>query len=195
MCAGSLQRRQQTLVEYLIEENLVLRKKLGPKRLRFTNAERRRLALKAKSLGRKMLDKYATLVHPDTLLRWYRKLIAEKYDGSKNRGPGRPRISPPLEALVVKVAREARTWGYRRICGVVKNLGFEISPNTIKRILLDHGIDPAPQRSKQMGWSSFLKAHWESLAACDFFTVEVPARLPPAGHSPLGSRRLGTALS
>ena len=74
-----------------------------------------------------MLDKYATLVHPDTLLRWYRKLIAEKYDGSKNRGPGRPRISPPLEALVVKVAREARTWGYRRICGVVKNLGFELS--------------------------------------------------------------------
>ena len=100
MCAGSLQRRQQTLVEYLIEENLVLRKKLGPKRLRFTDAERRRLALKAHSLGRKMLDKYATLaalgrpvlrgihsilevVHPDTLLRWYQKLIAEKCDGSK----------------------------------------------------------------------------------------------------------------
>ena len=81
MCAGSLQRRQQTLVAYLIEENLVLRKKLGPKRLRFTDAERRRLALKAKSLGRKMLRKDATLAHPDTLLRWYEKLIAEKYDG------------------------------------------------------------------------------------------------------------------
>ncbi len=96
MCAGSLQRRQQALIEYLIEENLVLGKKLGPKRLRFTDAERRRLALKAKSLGRKALRKYATLVHPDTLLRWYRKLIAEKYDGSKNRRPARPRFSPTL---------------------------------------------------------------------------------------------------
>ena len=95
MCAGSLQRRQQALVEYLIEENLV--------------------------------------VHPDALLRWYRKLIAQKYDGSKNRGPGRLRISPPLEALAVKVVREARTCGYRRICGIVKNLGFENSPNAIKR--------------------------------------------------------------
>ena len=128
MCAGSLQRRPQALIEYLIEENLVLRKKLSPKRLRFTDAERRRLALKEKSLGRKALRKYVTLVHPDTLLRWYRKLIAEKYDGSKNRGPGRPRISPPLEAFVVIVAREARTWGYRRICGVMKNLGFDLSP-------------------------------------------------------------------
>ena len=86
MCASFLQRRQQTLIEYLIEENLVLRKKLGPTRLSFTDAERRRLAVKAKSLGRNMLCKYATIAHPDTLLRWYQKLIAEKYDGSKNRG-------------------------------------------------------------------------------------------------------------
>ena len=119
------------------------------------------------------------VVHPDTLLRWYRKLIAEKYDGSKNRGPGRPRISPPLEALVVKVTRDARTWGYRRICGVVKNLGFEISPNTVKRILLDHGIDPAPQRSKQMGWSTFLRA--------DLQDVGVPRRTGSPGAA-TGSR-------
>ncbi len=173
MCAGFLQQKQQTLVEYLIEENRVLREKLGPKRLRFTMAERRRLAVKAKALGRKMLRKYATLAHPDTLLRWYRELIAQKYDGSTNRGPGRPRIAATLEALIVKIATGARTWGYRRICGVLKNLGFTIAPNTVKRVLIDHGIDPAPERGKHTRWSTFLKGHWESLAACDFFTVEV----------------------
>ena len=113
--SGWMNQHQQRAIEYLLEENRVLREHLGARRIRFTDDHRRRLAVKAKVLGRKLLAEIATIVTPDTLLAWHRKLIARKYDGSANRKPGRPLTAAELEALVVRMAQENRTWGYRRI--------------------------------------------------------------------------------
>jgi putative transposase len=89
----------------------VLREPLGEKRLRFNDDQRRRLAAKAKGLGRKLLREVATIVRPETLLAWHRRLIAQKYDGSGKRGCGRPRKSEEIEDLVVRLAEENRSWG------------------------------------------------------------------------------------
>jgi len=171
--AGWVSRTQQNVIEYLQEESRVLRKQLGGKRLRFTDRQRRRLAAKAKAIGRKGLFEIATLVAPDTLLRWYRRLIAKKYDGSKIRKPGRPKTAVEIEELILQMARGNPGWGYTRIRGALYNLGYEVGRNTIKRILLENGIDPAPLRKKGMSWETFLKAHWGAIAATDFFSVEV----------------------
>ncbi len=169
--AGWVNRHQQDVIEYLQEENRALHEQLGGKRLRFTDSQRRRLAAKAKAIGRRGLFEIGTLVTPDTLLRWYRRLIARKYDGSKSRRLGRPRTPVKIEELILKMARENPRWGYTRIRGALCNLGHEIGRNTIKRILLDHGFDP--MRKKGMSWKTFLKAHWGAIAATDFFSVEV----------------------
>jgi transposase InsO family protein len=171
--AGWVNRHQQAVIDYVREENRVLRAQLRGKRLRLSDNERRRLAVKAKGLGRKALAQVASIVTPDTLLRWYRDLIAAKYDGSKNRSPGRPPTAKDICELVVRMAQENPTWGYTRLRGALKNLGYEVGRNTIKRILADHGIAPAPERGKSMSWSTFIKAHWGAIAATDLFTVEV----------------------
>ena len=121
--AGWMNQHQQQVIEYLREENRVLREQLGNRRVRFNNDQRRRLAVRAKRLGRKLLAEVATVVTPDTLLAWHRKLIARKYDGHEKRGPGRSRTGKRLEALVVRMAQENRSWGYRRIQGALSNLG------------------------------------------------------------------------
>jgi putative transposase len=108
------------------------------------------------------------------LLRWYRRLIARKYDGSKRRAVGRPRTAAEIEALILQMAHQNPTWGYTRIRGALYNLGHEIGRNTIKRILLEDGIDPIQRRG--MSWETFLKAHWGAIAATDFFSVEVITR-------------------
>ena len=113
--AGWMNQNQQYAIDYLREENRVLREQLGTHRLRFTEDQRRRLGTKAKLVGRRLLSDIAGLVTPDTLLAWHRKLIAEKYDGSAKRGSGRPRIISEIETLVVRMAQENRDWGYRRI--------------------------------------------------------------------------------
>ncbi len=174
--AGWVNRSQQDVLEYLQEENRVLREQLGGRRLRFTDGQRHRLAAKAKTIGRKGFFGIGTLVTPDTLLRWYRRLIAKKYDGSKARKPGRPRTAVEIEELILRMARDNPRWGYTRIRGALRNLGHEIGRNTIKRILLENGIDPAPLRKKGMPWETFLKAHWGAIAATDFFSVEVLTR-------------------
>ncbi len=175
--AGWVNKRQQDVIAYLIEENRVLReqldKQLGGRRIRFTDDQRRRLAAKGKLLGRKFLHEYAGLVTPDTILRWYRKLIAKKYYGSTRRGPGRPSKPPETAALVVQLANENPGWGYTRLRDVMRSLGHEIGRTTIASILADHGIEPSPERREKTSWSTFLKSHWEVLAAMDFFTVEV----------------------
>jgi transposase InsO family protein len=175
--AGWVNRCQQDVIEYLQEENRVLREQLGGRRLLFTDRQRRRLAAKARAIGRKGLFGISTLVTPDTLIRWYRRLIAKKYDGSQYRKAGRPRISASIEELVVQMARQNSTWGYTRIRGALYNLGHEVGRNTIKRILLEHGLDPAPLRGKVMSWETFLKAQWGAIAATDFFSVEVLTRV------------------
>lgn len=173
MVAGWLGREQQAVLEYLKEENKVLREQMGGKRLRFTDAQRRRLARKGKLVGRRGLGSVGCIVTPDTILRWYRQLVAQKYDGSGRRGPGRPRTAEELRVLVVSIAIENPTWGYTRIRDVLRSIGREIGRTTIQEILREQGIEPAPGRRKQMSWSEFLKAHWGAIAACDFLTVEV----------------------
>ena len=144
--AGWVNRHQQDVIEYLQAENRALRDPLGGKRLRFTDPQRRRLAVKAKAVGRKGLFELDTLVTPDTLLRWHRQLIARKYDGSKTRRPGRPKTAIEIEKLVVRMAHENPRWGYTRIRGALYNLGHELGRNTSKRILPEYGLDPARQK-------------------------------------------------
>jgi transposase InsO family protein len=174
--AGWMNQRQLQVIDYLREENRVLREQLGERRLRLNDDQRRRLAAKAKGLGRKILAEVATIVTPETLLAWHRKLIAQKYDGSGKRRPGRPRTAGEIEALVVRMAEENRDWGYRRIQGALSNLGHEIARSTIAEMLERHGIEPAPERSRKTTWKEFLSRHWELIVAADFFTVEVWTR-------------------
>lgn len=171
--AGWMNQRQIQMIDYLREENRVLREQLGGRRLRFNDDQRRRLAAKAKGLGRRLLSEVATIVTPETLLAWHRKLIAQKYDGSGKREPGRPRKAGEIEALVVRMAEENRDWGYRRIQGALSNLGHELARSTIAEILQRHGIEPSPERSRKSTWKEFLTQHWELIVAADFFTVEV----------------------
>src|SRR3954466_8246065 len=128
--AGWMNQHQQQIIEYLREENRVLREQLGDRRLRFTDDQRRRLAAKAKGLGRKLLAEMALVVTPETLLAWHRQLIAQKYDGSRQGGPGRPPTRQDIEALVVRLAEENREWGYRRIQGARSHLGHELASST-----------------------------------------------------------------
>ena len=174
--AGWMNQRHLQMIDYLREENRVLREQLGGGRLRLNDDQRRRLAAKAKGLGRKLLAQVATIVTPETLLAWHRKLIAQKYDGSAKRGPERPRTIDEVEGLVVRMARENLDWGYRRIQGALSNLGHQIARSTIAQILQRHGIEPAPERKKKTSWKEFLRRHWELIVAADFFTVEVWTR-------------------
>ena len=169
--AGWMNQHQLQVIDYLREENRVQREQLGGRRFRLTDDQRRRLAAKAKLLGRRLLAEVATIVTPETLLAWHRKLIAQKYDGSGRRRPGRPRTPEEIEALVVRMARENRDWGYERIQGALSNLGHAVGRATIADILRRHGIEPAPERSRKTTWKEFLSRHWELIVAADFFTV------------------------
>ena len=171
--AGWMNQRHLQAIDYLREENRVLREQLGDRRMKLTDEQRRRLAAKAKGLGRKLLTEVATIVTPETLLAWHRRLIAQTYDGSANRKPGRPRTPSEIEELIVGMAVENRDWGYRRIQGALSNLGHQIARSTIADILCRQGIEPAPERSRKTTWKEFLSRHWELIVAADFFTVEV----------------------
>jgi putative transposase len=171
--AGWMNQHQQHVIDYLIEENRVLREQIDDRRMRFNDDQRRRLAVRAKKLGRKLLARVASIVTPETLLGWHRKLIAQKYDGSSFRMSGRRRTAAGIAQLVVRMAEENRTWGYRRIQGALANLGHVLAHNTIANILKVHGIEPAPERSRKTTWKEFLDRHWQQIVASDFFTLEV----------------------
>jgi hypothetical protein len=112
--AGWMNHRELQIIDYLHEENRVLREQLGERELRLNDNQRRRLAARAKVLGRRILSEVASIVRPETLLAWHRKLIAQKYDGCAQRRPGRPRTRQDLEALVVRMAEENRDWAIGR---------------------------------------------------------------------------------
>jgi hypothetical protein len=170
---GSVNQELLRRNEYLAAENRILRTKLSA-RLRLSDPERVTLAEIGKRLGRKALRDVACVAKPDTILGWYRRLVAQKFDGSKHRQyPGRPPVSSEVEVLVVRMARENSGWGYDRIVGALANLGHPLSDQTVKNILRRHGIAPAPKRSQVTSWKDFLAAHMNVLAGCDFFTVEV----------------------
>ena len=171
--AGWVHRRQLILIEFLQAENRLLKERLRGKRIRFTDAERVLLARKAKAVGRKALLELDTIVSPDTLMRWHRRLVAQKWDFSKRRGPGRPGIMREISQLIVRMAQENPGWGYTRIQGALANLSHVVGRGTVSNVLKRNGIEPAPERGKRTTWSTFLRAHWKVLAASDFFTVEV----------------------
>jgi putative transposase len=173
--SGLINRQQQHVIEYLITENLVLKDKLGKKRILLNDDQRRRLAVKGKILGRKLLLEIATIVTPDTILRWHRQLVAQKWDYSdlRKKRPGRPGVSEEVTQLVLQMARDNPSWGYDRIQGASSDIGHEISDTTVGNILRANGIEPAPERKRRTTWKTFLKAHWEVLGAIDFTTIEV----------------------
>ena len=159
--------------EYLAAENRILRAQIKG-RLLLCDAEKATLAEIAHRLGRKALEELAAVAKPDTLLAWYRKLIASKFDGSKFRKSwGRPRVDEATERLVMRMAKENPGWGYDRIVGAMANLGRRLSDQTVGNILRRHDIPPAPQRKQATSWQDFIRAHMAVLVATDFFTVEV----------------------
>src|SRR6266446_7096095 len=159
--------------EYLAAENRILREQVKG-RLLLSDSEKKTLAEIGFRLGRKSLEDVANAARPDTILGWYRKLVARKFDGSKaRRSPGRPRLDAEIELLIVRMAKDNSGWGYDRIVGALANLGHAVSDQTVGNILRRHGIAPAPKRSQITTWKDFLAAHMNVLAGCDFFTVEV----------------------
>jgi putative transposase len=166
---GWLDRREREAVWYLIEENRLLRRQLGTRRLDLTDDDRRRLAARAHRVGRRALRDIATIATPDTLLRWHRQLIAHKWTHA--RTAGRRGVMLAIRRLVVRMAEENPTWGYTRIQDALNNVGHRVGRSTIRRILKAAGLPPVPQRPTS--WQTFLKAHWGVIAGADFFTTEV----------------------
>ncbi len=171
--SGWIHRRQLIVIEFLQAENRLLKQRLHGRRIRFTDAERVLLARKAKVIGRKGLLELDTVVSPDTLMRWHRRLVAEKWNFAHRRGPGRPGVMREIAEHIVRMARENPGWGYSRIQGALANLRHKVGRGTVANVLKRNGIEPMLERSKRATWSMFLKAHWKVLAASAFFTVEV----------------------
>jgi transposase InsO family protein len=167
---GWLERRERQAIAYLIEENRLLRRQLGGRRLRLTDDDRRRLAARTHRVGRRALRDLATIATPDTLLRWHRQLIARKWTHAR-AAVNRRQVLDEIRRLVVRMADENPTWGYTRIQGALKNVGHRVGRSTIARILKAAGLPPVPQRPTS--WQAFLKAHWGAIVGADFFTTEV----------------------
>jgi putative transposase len=159
--------------EYLAAENRILKAQLRG-RLSLSDGERGVLGEIGYRLGRKALAEVASVARPDTILGWYRKLVARKFDGSKaRRSPGRPRIKRDVEQLIVRMASENRDWGYDRIAGALANLKYEISDQAVGNVMQRHGLPPAPERKRTTTWAAFIRTHLALLAGTDFFTAEV----------------------
>jgi putative transposase len=162
--------------EYLVAENGILRHHIKG-RLHLSDAERRTLAQIGKQLGKQALEEVAKAAKPDTILGWHRKLVAQKFDGSKQRQSlGRPRVEKELEDLVVQIAEENRCWGYDRIASALAHLGYTISDQTVGNMLKRRGLSPAPARMKTTTWQEFIRSHMDGLWATDFFTTAVWTR-------------------
>lgn len=169
--SGLVNRHQADVISYLVEENRVLKEQMKGRALRLNDDQRRRLAAKAKILGRKALNQVATIVTPDTLMRWHRRLIAIKWTYEAKNRVGRPGLMKRIKGLIVRMAIENSSWGYCRIQGELKAVGHTVASTTVANVLKENGIKPAPDRPSS--WRSFLKSHWEQVAATDFFSVEV----------------------
>ena len=170
--AGWMNRQQQEVIAYLTEENRILREKLGHKRIILNDNQKRRLAAAAMRLGKDLLRQFGTLFSPDTILRWHRMLIARKYDGSGGKRGPKPHKANSVRKLVLEMAAENPAWGYGRIYGELRKLGHDVHWQTVRRIMLDAGLLPDPDKPYKSTWKTFLASHWESIAACDFFSIE-----------------------
>jgi putative transposase len=176
MMAHAINERMARKLDYLLEEVRVLREVFsettGRKRIPFTDQQRRRLAIKGQGLTPDERETCCQLVRPSTILDWFRKLAAQKYDGSARRKPGRPRKPGNVRDLVVRIATENIGWGYTKIRDALRGLKIEIGRTTVANILTEAGIEPAPERTRKRTWKHFMRSHWETLYACDFFAVE-----------------------
>ncbi|HYY72649.1 MAG TPA: helix-turn-helix domain-containing protein [Candidatus Bathyarchaeia archaeon] len=159
--------------EYLAAENRILKAQIKG-RLLLTQEEKVTLAEIARRLGRKALEEVASTAQPDTILGWYRRLIANKFNGSRFRKRvGRPRVAEEIERLVLRMAKENPSWGYDRIVGALANLGHRLSDQTVGNVLRRHGLSPAPKRKQTVSWKAFIRSHRDVLVGMDFFTTEV----------------------
>jgi putative transposase len=175
MLAGWMNRQQQAVIEYLLQENRILKEQFDRtgRKLRLDNRQRRELAKRGKAMSWSDLQAYATLVRPETILAWHRKLVALKYTARRKiRTEGQKRMEV-IRELCVKFAEENPGWGYGRIQGALANVGYKISGTTVGNILRDKGIFPSPERGKQSNWKRFIRSHMDVTAVADFFTVEV----------------------
>ena len=170
--AGWVGQQQSRAISYLIEENRVLKEQLesSGKRILFTDDQRRRLAAKGKPLGRRVLEAIATIVTPDTILRWHRRLIAEKWTYPRN-SVGRPGVMKEIRRSILQMAKDNPTWGYSRIQGALRHLDHRVARCTVAKVMKEHGIEPSPERP--MSWRTFVRSHAHLIAAADFFTTEV----------------------
>ena len=169
LLARASQAELARMVDYLKTENRILRSKL-PKRVEVTPAEREQLVKRGKPLGRK-LKELVTIVSPRTFARWINgesKSVDKKREAAQG---GRPRKPEEVRQLVVQMARE-NGWGLGRILGECKRLGLTISKGTVRNILVENHFDLGPQRGEG-SWDEFLKAHAQTLWACDFFSRKV----------------------
>jgi putative transposase len=174
--AYAINARMARRVDYLQEEVWVLKEVFtaatGKTRIDWSDEQRRRLALKGKALTAEERAACCQIVSPKTILAWFRKLAAQKYDSSHVRKVGRPRKASDIFKLVLEVARDNPGWGYTRIRDALRELKIEIGRTTVANMLAQAGIEPAPERNRKRTWKHFLKSHWETLYACDFFGVE-----------------------
>jgi hypothetical protein len=160
-------RRSKELEILLLRHELaLLRRHAG--RPRLTRADRALLAALSRLVPRTAWT--GLVVRPETLLRWHRRLVARRWT-YEHRTPGRPPLERSLRKLILRLARENPHWGYKRIVGELKGLGISVSATSVRKLLLEAGVQPAPRRA-QLSWRAFLRAQAASVLACDFLTVE-----------------------
>jgi putative transposase len=177
MVAHAINERMARRIDYLQEEVRVLKEALatttGKTRIAFTDEQRRRLAIKGKELTPEERKTCCQIVRPSTILAWFRQLAAKKYDSSEvRRRAGRPRKTNDIRELVLRFANENPGWGYTKLRDALRGVKIEIGRTTVASILAQAGIEPAPERNRKRTWKQFLKSHWATLYACDFFSVE-----------------------
>jgi hypothetical protein len=167
---GWLEREQREVTDFLREENRVLKAQLRGRRLRLTDDQRWRLAVRGHQVARRTLRHISALVTPDTILRWHRELVAQKWTRNRRR-TGRPGVQREIRSLVLRMAADNPAWDYTRLQGALRNVGHRVARTTIAKILKDAGVPPVPERSPT--WQAFLRAHWPAVVGADFFTTEV----------------------
>ncbi len=173
LITGNIEHELLLRIEFLAAENAILRARIEG-RVLLTQTEKEKLIRLARELGKTALAEVATIVKPETILRWAREQVAKKFTSEPtHRRPGRPKTSDELEELVVAIALENRSWGKTRICGELKKLGIETCRQTISNILRRNDIPPAPEREDGLSWAEFIKTHKNITAAGDFFTAEI----------------------
>lgn len=171
--SGWFNERQQHAIDYLTEENRVLRKQTRWSSPSFHRRSALSTGCPCQGIKPHCSGPDSNHRHSRNVARLTPQARRGQYDGSAKRGSGRPRTGTDIEALVVRMAEENRTWGYDRIVRALANLGHELSAKTIANILKRHGIEPAPDRQRKTTWKEFVSRHFDQIAATDFFSVEV----------------------